>query len=563
MFEGNIRKQFGDRKPTLLVCTALASSLLLSACTTDGSSVENMSNLSEPMDCSISAIQAVAPADTTITLAQQVSDPVANCRVEGYVTTNDPTPNRNNFRLQLPAREDWNNRYYFIGMGGSAGYVPTDSQIPAGNPVSKGWVVAGTDTGHTAHLLDWGFLDNPAQAIDHTHRGAHVVAVATQAIAKAYYDADKMYRYHSGCSGGGRMGSEVVQRYPEDFDGVLIGGNDGIREPTEPTTWAKFPAMVREMTREPGSWLSPAKLRFAEQKVTQACDMTDGIMDDMVQDRRLCTFDFRKLQCEGGDQPDCLTDPEITSIENLLKDPDMPITNMASWTFLGAVPPPWSPEPSVQNMAKSSAALVILTTWARTYLGQPERDIVKNPLTDAELQKMEEIQTNIGFNTPVNSQLSGIEDAGTKVVLWNGVSDSCCSNIKQEKAFLDLTKSRGGDLNRVWKFARQYSIPGMEHCGAGTGPSDAPDQLLMALVDWVENGKAPHEIKMHRGRENANFAFLNEDSSHSGVMIRAPEGEPREFLVCPTPYKAVFDQSKANMPGAALKAENWSCQQKN
>ena len=32
--------------------------------------------------------------------------------------------------LQLPDKKQWKGRYYFIGMGGSAGYVPTDSQIP-------------------------------------------------------------------------------------------------------------------------------------------------------------------------------------------------------------------------------------------------------------------------------------------------------------------------------------------------------------------------------------------------------------------------------------------------
>src|ERR1700742_2256442 len=100
------------------------------------------------LTCTVDSIQSAAPKDTKITLAEQTAAPVPHCKVEGYVTTTNPGPNQVNFRLQLPPKEKWTNRYYFIGLGGTAGFVPTDSQIPAGNPVIQGMAVAGTDTGH-------------------------------------------------------------------------------------------------------------------------------------------------------------------------------------------------------------------------------------------------------------------------------------------------------------------------------------------------------------------------------------------------------------------------------
>src|SRR5690554_3823894 len=172
--------------------------------------------------CAIDAIQAMAPADTTISAAESVAEPAPHCRIDGHVTTTNPGPNQVNFRLQLPD-SDWNGRYYFIGVGATGGAVPTDSQIPAGNPVLRGFAVAGTDTGHQS-VADWTFLaESEAKAVDHAHRGAHVTAVATQQITRQYYGADSMYRYHSGCSGGGRMGMEIITRHPEDYDGVLLG----------------------------------------------------------------------------------------------------------------------------------------------------------------------------------------------------------------------------------------------------------------------------------------------------------------------------------------------------
>ena len=143
--------------------------------------------------CDTASIQASAPADTTITSATPTAAPVPHCRIEGYVTTNNPGPNRVNFRLQLPDT-GWQNRYYFIGMGGAAGYVPSDSQIPAGNPLVQGFAVAGTDTGHTGHILDWSFLADPAQARDHIDRGAHVTAVATQQIRSEEHTSELQSR---------------------------------------------------------------------------------------------------------------------------------------------------------------------------------------------------------------------------------------------------------------------------------------------------------------------------------------------------------------------------------
>ncbi len=510
--------------------------------------------------CNVDSLQAAAPADTLVFSADMVDQPVRHCRVEGFVTTNDPRPNRNYFRLQLPERSAWKGRYYFIGLGGSAGYVPTDSQIPAGNPVAKGFAVAGTDTGHRAPGLDWSFLSDPAKAADHIHRGAHVVAVSTQAMTKAYYGVDKIWRYHSGCSGGGRMGQEIITKHPEDFDGVLAGWPGGrwpAGHPAYPSKGAAFEIQVAEMTREPGSWLSPAKLKFAEEKVTAACDMADGAKDEMIWDHRLCKFNFNTLKCKAGDAPDCLTQPEITSIENILRKTALPISNMSMWMFLGRVPPPWDPSPEPWNAAKTSSALVIQTTWARTYLNQPDRDIVKNPLTYAELEKMNEVEAKIGYGQPPNVDLRPLQKTGHKAIYWAGVSDPCCSNLALENYIIDQGKALGGADNLA-KFVGFYQIPGAGHCGGGTGPNDHADRMLDALIAWVEEGKAPGAVVMHRGAERAQYIFRT-NASESGVVIPPPVGAARDFLVCRFPMVSVFDKSKAKIPGAVYDAKNWSC----
>ena len=518
------------------------------------------------MNCSIANIQGVAPADTTITMAQPTAAPVPHCRIEGYVTTTNPGPNKVMFRLQLPDK-GWTGRYYFIGLGAAAGYVPSDSQVPAGNPLYKGFAVAGTDTGHEGPMADWSFMGrNKAQAVDHIDRGAHVTAVATQQITQAYYHAARLFRYHSGCSGGGRMGVMAIERHPEDYDGVLLGAPGGRSN----MTMVKFIVASQEMMREPGAWLSPAKLQMVENKVTAACDMTDGAKDGIVADHRKCHFDVAKLACKGGDGPECLTGPEIRSIKAILAGPigpdgkpltqGMPITNMSVWSgFLGTTPPPWSNDPVEVMKQHTSGGYVIGNSMGQALLGQ-DYDAVKqfNSRKQSDLDAWRAASIKLDYGQPYTANLAGFYKSGGKLLLWNGVSDPCCSDIELEQYYDDAAKFVPGGMNSLPSFIRYYRIPGMAHCGGGTGPGDAPDQMLDALIAWVEQGKAPGDIVAHRGADRVRLQFADPTTKMvSGVLVPPPSGPSRDFLLCPFPQTAVFNGSKA--PDAVYDAANWSC----
>ena len=514
--------------------------------------------------CDIAAIQAMAPKDTTITGADAVKDPAPHCRVEGYVTTTNPGPNQVNFRLQLPD-ENWNGRYYFIGMGATAGTVPTDSQIPAGNPVIQGFAVAGTDTGHQS-VANWRFLaESEAKAVDHVHRGAHVTAVATQQITRQYYGVESMYRYHSGCSGGGRMGMEIITRHPADYDGVLLGA-PGIGPRRGAETMLAFIYAAQQLHREPGAWLSPAELAMAEQHVTRACDGLDGAVDGVIWEHEACQYDFTLLQCPAGDGPDCLTAPEIRTIDALLKGPHgpngpiksgFPISNMSSWSmFLGQGAPPWPREITRENYHLASAGYMIGNTLAQAFFGPDFQGLTDFDFNDqAQLDAWWEAAERIGYGYSMPTDISGVKDNGGKVIFWNGVSDPCCIDKELIKFYNDAGDTLGG-MDKMAEFTRFYRIPGMAHCGAGTGPQDAPDKMLEALIGWVEKGQAPQEIVTHRG-EKAELLFADPDTGTvSGVVVPPSVGSARDFLICPYPKRSVFN----GKVGGEMDAENWSCQ---
>src|ERR1700678_3104215 len=144
--------------------------------------------------CTLENIKSMTPADAVIDSVRPITGPVAHCEVVGHIITKDPGPNRVEFAVMLP-NGNFNGRYYFIGEGAAAGFVPTTSGAGplaayyAGTTwklLSEGFAVAGSDTGHKGMMWDFG-VNNPAARLDHGHRGAHVSAVATQAITRAYY----------------------------------------------------------------------------------------------------------------------------------------------------------------------------------------------------------------------------------------------------------------------------------------------------------------------------------------------------------------------------------------
>lgn len=518
-----------------------------------------------PPSCDKASFQAAAPADTTIVSAELQSSPAPYCKVDGYVTTTNPGPNQVNFVLNLPAKQNWNGRYYFVAQGGSGGSVPKEAQHPAGNPLLKGYAWAGTDKGHSSAGgigVSGAWEKDPAKVLDNAHRGAHVTTVAAQQLTRAYYGVDKMYRYTGGCSGGGGMGQAAAQNHPEDYDGILMGGQP-LGEPQDPLKQKQFEhaIMVQESLREPGAWLSPAKRDFAAKKVMEACDGKDGAVDGVIWDQRLCSFNFKKLACKGGDGPDCLTRPEIRSFENMLKFSYMPISNIDQWGYIGLIPPEqWNDQSGTKAFAYT-----LTKGWIGTHLNQPDRDLRKQPLTRDEMWKI-----MVGRAAPSGAGPYGkvgwdaYQKAGGKLIFFTGEGDPCCSAIMNEQYFRDTWKMMGRE--RTDAFAKLYTVPGWGHCGGTNGPADADDRLFQALVDWVENGKEPGAVVSGRGSpEKTHFQFMGFDErverlkTGGRLLAKGVTAPVREFLMCPFPQMALFDQSKKNDPGAVYDAKNWSC----
>ena len=81
---------------------------------------------------------------------------------------------------------------------------------------------------------------------------------------------------------------------------------------------------------------------------------------------------------------------------------------------------------------------------------------------------------------------------GGKQIFYHGMSDPWFSAFDTVGYFERLMKDNGG-VEQASGFSRLFLVPGMGHCSGGPGALDRFD-LLGAVVDWAENGKAPQSV---------------------------------------------------------------------
>lgn len=504
--------------------------------------------------CKLQPLAAAVPPDTTLTAVEARWFPIQHCRVEGYVTTANPGPNRVNFVLQLPEETSWNGRYVFIGLGGGAGRITTLSESPFGSPVGSGFAVAGTDTGHRSFLLnplDWSFLSNDAMTLDHIHRGAHVSAVATQALTRAYYGTTSIHRYHVGCSGGGRMGVMAAIHHPGDYDGYLIGA-PGITI----ANVLNFIWISQQMQKLPGHSFDTDKLQRLEQDYIAHCDSSDGVLDQMVWDSRKCPYDPGRLKCAPGQvENSCFTIPELEAITSILAGP----RNASGQVYPGLTPT----NPSGWSFFLNWMAGVIAASFSEVYFG-PDFDY----LTDFDFNDQADVDAwwaavrENGFGLRASGDYREVAAAGGKVIFWHGVSDPAISVLDQIAYYEEIRGASGSD-ERLQQFSRMYLVPGLLHCFGGPGPIDVPDRLLEQLLAWVEQGSPPGAVVTQRGQEARAFeshGIFKYLPAPDELIDTPPAGTPpREFLLCPYPEVSTYtgtDKSSA----AVYDAANWACE---
>jgi hypothetical protein len=406
--------------------------------------------------------------------------PTPYCEVKGYVAP------QVRFELRLPMTA-WRQRLLFNGCGGFCGAVRIAVPATAGCvPLSNGeFAQVSTDLGHSAAISDavWAH-ENPALMRDFGNRAVHVVALASRAIVARFYGQPPRHAYFSGCSDGGREGMMAVQRYPHDFDGVIVGA-PVLNETANNTIYHAW--IVQHLLARDGTPLFPDDtLAMVTAAVVKRCGDASGVVADPTR----CGFMPRELLCATPtSSADCLTPRQVALLDALYAGPIAPDGKRL---YFGL---PLGSEYGWNGQAKGSLE------FASNFIGFATGAATKGPLdiwsvgySPAALTRYNHFAPEVNATSP---DLAAFRKAGGKLIIWHGWTDSgvppgsSTAYVTQVRARLDHTDD----------FLRLYMLPGVNHCGGGKGP-DRMD-LLSQMMAWVEDGLAPGAVRAFKATEPA------------------------------------------------------------
>lgn len=412
----------------------------------------------------------------------------AHCLVQGII---DQRTGVNNvqygigFALALP--DNWNGRFLFQGGGGLNGRILPPVGFEASGEttaLARGFAVVSTDSGHqSTSVFDAGFMVDQEAAMNFLYKANVKVTIAAKQIISRYYGGDPAYSYFVGCSTGGREGMIMSQRYPFYFDGIISGapamrtGLSNLADKWVAVTLNKIAPKDTAGKPVPGGAYTETDKKLIIKSLLDACDANDGITDGMIFDVKGCRFDPERLVCHGPKTENCLTSVQARALKLAFGGPkdSRDIQVYPGFAF-------------DTGITYTGPGLPGLLVRSANPVG-PSNNQALSQDVDAEAEAATGPMA-LGDSTWTN--LSAFSGHGGKIIFYHGVSDPWFSALDTIGYYKRMSAANGG-MEQVRNWSRLFLIPGMGHCRSGTATLDHFD-MLSAIVDWVEQGRAPDKV---------------------------------------------------------------------
>ncbi|PWU03443.1 MAG: tannase/feruloyl esterase family alpha/beta hydrolase [Terriglobia bacterium] len=403
----------------------------------------------------------------------------AFCRVA--VTLKPTSDSEIKMEVWLPAA-GWNGNFEANGNGGWNGNI-SPASLAAG--LQRGYATTMSDLGHEGGSASFA-MGHPEKLVDFGYRAAHEMTVAAKAITASFYGRAAKLSYWNGCSAGGRSAMMEAQRYPADFDGI-IAGSPGLN-----WTGRSFLSVwiAQASHKEEASYIPPTKYSLVHNAVLEACDARDGVKDGVLENPTVCKFDPKELECKGADGPACLTAAQVETARAIYG----PILNSRSKAVIA---PGFERGSEIGWATMGGPQLFPLGGDLFRYVvyQDPNWDY-KTFNFDSDVDRT--MKAENGLLNATNPNLKPFLDRGGKLIQYHGWSDPQIAPATSVQYYKSVVDTLGG-ANKVQSGYRLFMVPGMAHCGGGDGTSNF--DMLSALEQWVEKGKAPDQIAASRVRD--------------------------------------------------------------
>jgi tannase len=480
-----------------------------------------------------------------------------------------------NYWLPTPAK--FQNRYLSTGGGGLAinSGLTTSGSLPGG--VQYGAVTGLTDGGFGGFTTQWDAVFllangtvNWESVFMFGYEAQHELNQIGKGLTKNVYSiADtKLYAYYQACSEGGREGWSQVQRYADEFDGVITGA------PAFRYSFQQVNHLYSNVVEQTlGYYPPPCELAKITNLTIAACDALDGKVDGVVSRTDLCKLNFNINSTIGEPYYCAATTATSPFRKRQFPSPAEPAQN-GTVTAQGAAVAAQiidglhdsegkrvylSYQPAAESFADATTAYDSATNswgldvsglggeWVTRFLELTNTSTLTtatlanftyDTLKDYMIQGLNMYSDSLQTTWP---DLTPFQQGGGKVLHFHGESDDSippASSVRyfesvRQIMYPNMTYNESTEALGDWY--RLFIVPGAQHCAPGglqpNGPF--PQTNLEVMIDWVENGVKPTTL-------------------NATVLSGANKGDKGEICAWPllpfwsgngTTFECVYDQA--------------------
>ncbi|KAK3293157.1 Tannase/feruloyl esterase [Chaetomium fimeti] len=475
------------------------------------------------------------PAGTNLTFPD--SDPscgqaalavgVDFCRVALHVDTSS----QSGISMEAWLPRNWTGRFLSTGNGGLNGCLSYNDMAYT---VELGFSTVGANNGHNG-TEGTSFLNAPEVVKDFAWRSVHTNVVVGKQISAAFYNKKHSKSYYLGCSTGGRQGFKSAESFPEDFDGIVAGAP--AVDFNNLNSWSGHFYLLTGAAGSP-TYLTPDQWFAVHDNILDQCDGLDGYVDGILEDPELCDYRPEALICPPGtpaNSSTCITETQAQTVRAVFSD-----LKGKNGTVVYPRMQPGSELLGTPYIYYSGQPFQYSADWFRYVVyNDPNWD----PATLGPADYAHSDTLNPSDIRTWSGDLSAANARGAKILHYHGQQDEIISSSNSPRYYKHVAETMGLSSAELDSFYRFFRISGMGHCAGGNGASfigqsrgataslDPDQNVLTALVRWVEHGKAPDSIlgtAFVDGTAGGEVAFRRRHCKYPLRNTYTGEGDPKD-----------------------------------
>jgi len=437
-------------------------------------------------------------------------------------------------KYAFPSPDTFANRFYVAGGGGFS--LSSDSTGGIQYGAVGGATGAGYDALNGVSYDEVVLYGNGTINWDATmmfgYQALGEMTIIGKPLTKAFYGLDeaaKVYTYFEGCSDGGREGMSQVQRWGEEYDGVVVGA-PAFRFAQQQVTHVLSSMVEQTLDYYP----PPCEMTKIVNATIAACDPLDGLTDGVISRTDLCKlnfnlssiigesyycpaenstslgFGFSKRQAEGSttssqpEQNGTVTALGVAVAQAIYDGLHNSAGERAylSWQIgseLGDAETTYNTETGAWELDIPSTGGEYVTKFIQL-LNIDNLPNLDNVTYDTLVEWM-----NIGFVRYYDSlqttlpDLTTFQASGGKMIHYHGESDPSVPSAssvhywQSVRSIMYPNLTSDASLEALQDWYQFYLVPGAAHCGVNSLQPDGPypEYNMVTMINWVENGVKP------------------------------------------------------------------------